>query len=110
MPALWMRAAFAYSWGVKAWRLGKRMWSSMGRARLAGTAQTATATVGNKPSASLSADNGQFGLELRFVFDACANGQQIKCLTMVDEYTREALAIDVAGSIRSARVIDIWHA
>src|SRR5687768_5643588 len=22
-----------------------------------------------------------------FVFDACANGQQIKCLTVVDEYT-----------------------
>lgn len=42
-----------------------------------------------------------------FVFDACANGQQIKCLTVVDEYTREALAIDVAGSIRSSRVIEV---
>jgi putative transposase len=42
-----------------------------------------------------------------FVLDACANGQQIKCLTVVDEYTREALAIDVAGSIRSSRVIDV---
>ena len=42
-----------------------------------------------------------------FVFDACANGQQIKCLTIVDEFTRECLAIDVAGSIRSRRVIDV---
>lgn len=42
-----------------------------------------------------------------FVFDACANGQQIKCLTVVDEFTHESLAIDVAGSIRSARVIDV---
>jgi len=42
-----------------------------------------------------------------FVFDACANGQQLKCLTVVDEYTREALAIDVAGSIRSGRVIEV---
>jgi len=42
-----------------------------------------------------------------FVFDACANGQQVKCLTVVDEYTRECLAIDVAGSIRSARVIEV---
>lgn len=42
-----------------------------------------------------------------FVFDACANGQQIKCLSVVDEFTRECLAIDVAGSIRSARVIEI---
>lgn len=42
-----------------------------------------------------------------FVFDACANGQQLKCLTVIDEFTRECLAIDVAGSIRSGRVIDV---
>jgi putative transposase len=42
-----------------------------------------------------------------FVFDACANGQQLKCLTVIDEFTREALAIDVAGSIRSNRVIEV---
>lgn len=42
-----------------------------------------------------------------FVFDAAANGQQLKILTVIDEYTREALAIDVAGSIRSGRVIDV---
>ena len=42
-----------------------------------------------------------------FVYDACANGQKLKCLTVVDEYTRECLAIDVSGSIRSSRVIDL---
>ncbi|ACR32715.1 Transposase B (plasmid) [Burkholderia glumae BGR1] len=42
-----------------------------------------------------------------FVFDACANGQQLKCLTVIDEYTRECLAIDVGGSIRSGRVIEV---
>src|SRR5450631_3277545 len=42
-----------------------------------------------------------------FVFDACANGQQLKCLTVIDEFTRECLAIDVAGSIRSNRVIEV---
>lgn len=42
-----------------------------------------------------------------FVFDACANGQQLKCLTVVDEFSRESLAIDVAGSIRSGRVIEV---
>jgi putative transposase len=42
-----------------------------------------------------------------FVFDACANGQQLKCLTIVDEFSRECLAIDVAGSIRSGRVIEV---
>jgi len=41
------------------------------------------------------------------VFDACANGQQLKCLTVIDEYTRECLAIDVAGGIRSSRVIEV---
>ena len=41
-----------------------------------------------------------------FVFDRCANGQTLKCLTVVDEYTRRCLAIDVANRIRSARVID----
>jgi len=42
-----------------------------------------------------------------FVFDACANGQKLKCLTVVDEWTHEALYIDVAGSIRSGRLIEV---
>ncbi len=42
-----------------------------------------------------------------FVFDTCANGQRLKCLTVVDEWTREALAIDVASSIRSRRVVEV---
>ena len=42
-----------------------------------------------------------------FVFDTCADGRSLKCLTIVDEFTRECLAIDVAGSIRSGRVIDL---
>jgi putative transposase len=42
-----------------------------------------------------------------FVFDACANGQQLKCLTVIDEFTREALAIDVAGSLQSTRVKEV---
>jgi putative transposase len=42
-----------------------------------------------------------------FVYDMCANGQQLKCLTVIDEYSREALAIDVSGSIRSERVMEV---
>ncbi len=42
-----------------------------------------------------------------FVFDTTASGQQIKCLMVVDEYTQECLAIDVAGAIRSDRVIKV---
>jgi putative transposase len=42
-----------------------------------------------------------------FVHDACANGQKIKCLTVIDEFTKVSLAIDVAGSIRSGRVVEV---
>lgn len=40
------------------------------------------------------------------MFDACANGQQLKCLTVIDEYTREfslssARTTRVAGSLVS---------
>jgi len=42
-----------------------------------------------------------------FVYDVCANGQKLKCLTVVDEYTRECLAIDVSCAISSKRVVDV---
>jgi putative transposase len=42
-----------------------------------------------------------------FVFDWCANGQKLKCLTVTDEWTREGLAIEVDGRIRSSRVIEV---
>jgi len=42
-----------------------------------------------------------------FVFDHCANGQQLKCLTVTDEFTKEGLAIDVDGRICSARVVEV---
>lgn len=42
-----------------------------------------------------------------FVHDACANGQTLKCLTVVDEWTRECLAIEVASSLDAARVIAV---
>ena len=38
-----------------------------------------------------------------FVFDWCANGQKLKCLTVTDEWTKEGLAIEVdAASARPA--------
>jgi putative transposase len=42
-----------------------------------------------------------------FVFDRCANGQKVKLLTVVDEYTRESLAIQTATSIKSGAVIEV---
>ena len=42
-----------------------------------------------------------------FVHDTCGNGQTLKCLSIVDEWTRECLAIEVAGSIDAVRVIGV---
>jgi putative transposase len=39
-----------------------------------------------------------------FVKDAALNGEEIRCLTVVDEFTREALAIEVEGRIGSQKV------
>ena len=39
--------------------------------------------------------------------ELCADGRSLKCLTVIDEFTRECLAIDVAGGIRSGRVIEV---
>jgi putative transposase len=55
----------------------------------------------------LPPSNANFVWAYDFVFDATAQGRQIKCLTVVDEFTHECLAIDVAGSIRSKRVIEV---
>jgi putative transposase len=42
-----------------------------------------------------------------FVHDHCANGQKLECLTVTDEFTKEGLAIEVDGRLRSARVIEV---
>ncbi len=40
-----------------------------------------------------------------FTFDRCANGQTLKSLSVVDEWTRECLAIEVATSLTAERVM-----
>ncbi len=42
-----------------------------------------------------------------FVHDTCANGQKLKILTVVDEWTRECLAVEVDGRINAARVTEV---
>jgi hypothetical protein len=46
------------------------------------------------------AETGRQCLAYGFVFDACAAGRRLNCLKVIDEFTREYLAIDVAGGIR----------
>lgn len=45
--------------------------------------------------------------EYNFVFDASANDQTLNRLTVVDEHTREALAIAVSGRTPSIHVIEV---
>jgi putative transposase len=40
-----------------------------------------------------------------FIHDRCGNGQSLKILTVIDEWTRECVAVEVAASIDAARVI-----
>jgi len=41
---------------------------------------------------------------LDFCFDACLNGTKLKVLAIVDEFTRECLALEVATNFKSLRV------
>ena len=66
-----------------------------------------TSACGELAATADSGDGSDHLWAYDFVFDACANGQSLKCLTIIDEFTRESLAIDVAGSIRSGRVIEV---
>lgn len=54
---------------------------------------------------SAIAPNGVWAYD--FVFDECANTQKLKCLVVVDEWTKESLAIEVDGRISSTRVIEV---
>jgi len=42
-----------------------------------------------------------------FLFDECANGQKLKCLVVVDEWTHEALTIHIGARVRSSDVIAV---
>jgi putative transposase len=42
-----------------------------------------------------------------FVHDATADGRRLKCLTLLDEYTREGLAIHCARSITATDVVQV---
>ncbi len=55
----------------------------------------------HRPALADGSASGHHVLAYDFVFNACINGQQLKCLTVVDEWTRECLAINVTGRTRS---------
>ena len=54
---------------------------------------------------AITAPNQRWSLD--FVSDTLANGRVFRCLTVLDEFTRESLAIEVAHSIPSLRVVQV---
>lgn len=93
------REGYAMSWG-RCWRLWRRARLQVPRRR----PRRRIATGRPRPQAPSGA-NQVWSYD--FVFDWCANGQQLKCLTVTDEWTKEGLAIEVDGRIRSGRVIEV---
>jgi putative transposase len=106
------RAAYGYrfAWallGRRGWRVNRkrvrRVWRALGlhlrrkkhRKIRTGTARAFTPTGPNQVWA------------YDFTFDRCANGQTLKSLSIVDEWTRECLAIEVATSLKAERVIAV---
>ena len=93
------REGHGMSWG-RAWRLWRRARLQVPRRR----PRKRIASGRPRPQAPNGA-NQVWSYD--FVFDWCANGQQLKCLTVTDEWTKEGLAIEVDGRIRSGRVIEV---
>jgi putative transposase len=55
------------------------------------------------PRTTPTQPNERWGMD--FIHDACVDGRRFRCLTMVDEFTRECPRIDVDTSLPAARVI-----
>lgn len=53
----------------------------------------------------LTAPNQRWSMD--FVSDTLSNGRRFRCLNIIDEYSRECLAIEVSHSLPSVRVIEV---
>lgn len=107
------RAAYGYrfAWGVltrqRGWRVNhkrvRRVWRLLGlhqRRRKQRKIRTGRARV-----FAPTGPNQVWAYD--FTFDRCANGQTLKALSIVDEWTRECLAIEVATSLKADKVIAV---
>jgi putative transposase len=63
------------------------------------------AAVPRVPLAAPTGPQQRWGMD--FIHDACTDGRRFRCLTMVDEYTRECPVIVADTSLPSARVIAV---
>ena len=59
------------------------------------------------PLPVLTRANKRWGMD--FIHDQCVDGPRFRCLTMVDEFTRECPCIEVDTSLPAARVIGVLN-
>lgn len=102
---------YRFAWGVlfKAkWRVNRkrvrRLWRQL---RLAPKPHKKCRKIRTGKPRELAPDGPNQVWAYDFVHDVCANGQKIKALTVVDEWTRECHAIEVGTSIDAVRVIAV---
>jgi putative transposase len=106
------RAAYGYrfAWallGRRGWRVNRkrvrRVWRLLGlhqRRRKSRKIRT-----GKQRQFTATGPNQVWAYD--FTFDRCANGQALKSLSIVDEWTRECLAIEVGTSLTAVQVIAV---
>lgn len=90
--------------GVK-WKRVYRLWRQAGlvlprrRCRRRRIEAARVAPVATAPNAVWASD---------ILHQPCANGERVRCLTVVDEYTRECLAIVTATRLTAVHVVRCW--
>ena len=62
---------------------------------------------GVRPGISPKAERGNQIWTYDFVFDQVVSGRKLKMLTLIDEYTRECLAVEVGTSVTSQKVREV---
>jgi putative transposase len=82
----------------------RRLWNQMGLSLPKRRPRRRVRSISARP---MVAERANQVWAYDFVHDACANGQKLKMLTVIDEWTRECLAIEVEGRINSSRVIEV---
>jgi hypothetical protein len=103
ISALWLSAHWHLSWTGRIRDEPRASLSAVAGCRTASAAQAAEEARGCEPAAATGADRAEPGVVLRLR----VRPLQLKCLTVTDEFTKEGLAIDVDGRIRSPRVIEM---
>jgi putative transposase len=96
---LMRREGFRHNWKLT-YRLYREEGLGVRRRR-----KTKRAAVLRQPRAIPQRANLRWSMD--FVTDALSTGRRFRALTMVDDFTRECLAIEVDTSLPAARVIDV---